>query len=405
MKSIRGWALAATLLAGCQGERGAPQSRDDRPVATILAESGLAAADSALTGRQQTAETGFQLGAVRFLRAIETLLQVRYESYNGEVDLIPGMMTPLPPNPNPRFTPDFVERAFKGSLEHLAGATEALKTATDGEFATELPLDAVWFDIDSNGQRADWESLRTIMQSLGAQADWDAFGGTIRFDTADAEWLAAYVHLMSGTSELVMSLDPTSAIKTVYEGRVALERAGAVGAPDMFFGGDEWIDMAAAVLITIDGKAEAVRTRAALEHYRQMIAHNRRFWSELMTETDNDREWLPNPRQTSPFGIEITDELATSWQSVLVELEDMLEGRTLIPFWRTPPSPDGSPASVGISLRKLLTDPGDMNVALLIQGAAVAPYLERGKLISMEAWARFATLTRGDGLLMALILN
>jgi len=405
MKPIRVWLLAAMVTAGCQGQPGTPEALDERPVAVILADSGLAAADAALASRQRTAETGFQLGAVRFLRAIETLLQVRYESYNGEVEFIPGLTAPLPPNPQASFRPDFVARAFTGALEHLAGAGEALKPATDGDFATELPLDAVWFDVDRNGQRADWESLRAIMQGLGAQADWDAFGGTIRFDTADAEWLAAYVHLMSGTAELVLSVDPTSAIRTVHEGRVALEAAGAVGAPDMLFGGDEWIDMAAAVLTAIDGKPEAARTRAALEHYRQMIAHNRRFWPELMAETDNDREWLPNPRQTSPFGVAITDEVATSWQAVLTELEDMLEGRTLIPFWRTPRAPDGAPATVGINLRRLLTDPGDMNAALLIQGAAIAPYLERGKLVSMEAWGRFATLTRGDGLLMAMILN
>lgn len=405
MKPIRMWLLAAALTAGCQDQPAAPQGQDQRPVGVILAEDGLAAADAALAARQRTPETGFQLGAVRFLRAIETLLQVRHESYAGRIDFIPGLMAPLPPNPEARFRPDFVERALKGALAHLAGASEALKPATEGAFATELPLDAVWFDIDRNGQRADWETLTAIMRGLGAQADWEAFGGTIRFDTADAEWLAAYVHLLSGTGELVLSVDPTSAIRTVHEGRIALERAGAVGAPDTLFGGDEWIDMAAAVLTAIDGKPEAARTRAALEHYRQMIAHNRRFWPEMMAETDNEREWLPNPRQTSPFGVAITDEVAASWQEVLAELADMLEGRALIPFWRTPRGADGAPAGVGINLRRLLENPGDMNVALLVQGAAIAPYLERGRLVSMEAWDRFSMLTRGDGLVMAMILN
>ena len=46
-----------------------------------------------------------------------------------------------------------------------------------------------------------------------------------------------------------------------------------------------------------------------------------------------------------------------------------------------------------------------MNVALLIQGASIAPYLEQGKLVTLNAWNRFGMLTRGDGLLMAAILN
>ena len=102
------------------------------------------------------------------------------------------------------------------------------------------------------------------------------------------------------------------------------------------------------------------------------------------------------------------DEIAKGpGRSVLAELDDMLEGRALIPFWRTrareilPASNEG----VGINLRKLLSNPGDLNVALMIQGSAFAPFMERGKLVSMEAWGRFTALTRSDGLLMAMILN
>lgn len=404
MKPIRLGLLALAVLAGCQGQPGAPEVKDDRPVGVILADSGLAAADAALASRQRTPETGFQLGAVRFLRAIETMLQVRYDSYNGEIGFIPGMMAELPPNPQAKFSPDFLETALKGALEHLGGAETALEAATAGEFATEIPLGAVWFDIDRNGQRAEWETLRGILESIGAQADWDQFQGTIRFDTADAEWLAAYVHLISGASEMVLSLDPTPAIRTVYEGRTKLELAGATGAGAALFGADQWIDQAAAVLLTLDGKPDAARTRKTLDHYRQVIAHNRTFWVELMAETDNDREWLPNPKQTSPFGVEITDEVATTWQGVLTEMEDMIEGRTLIPFWRAR-SEYGATEGVGVNLKRLLSDPPDMDVVMLIQGASLAPYLERGKFVSMEAWGRFSILTRGDGLLMALILN
>ena len=83
-------------------------SQDQRAVEVILASDGLAAADAALAGRAQTPETSFQLGGVRFLRAIETILQTRYDSYDGSVPFIPGMAAPLPPNPNAKFSPDFI---------------------------------------------------------------------------------------------------------------------------------------------------------------------------------------------------------------------------------------------------------------------------------------------------------
>jgi hypothetical protein len=204
---------------------------------------------------------------------------------------------------------------------------------------------------------------------------------------------------------MVLSVDPTSAIKTVFEGRQQMAAAGAVGAPDPLFGTDDMIDQLAALLVALDGKPDATRTRKALDHFRSMIMHNRKFWPELMAETDNDHEWLPNPLQTSSFGIAITAEVAAGWQEVLAEIEEMLEGRALIPFWRTPPGPEGAATGVGINLRRLLTDPPDFNVALLIQGSSIAPYLEQGKLATLGAWNRFGMLTRGDGLLMAAILN
>ena len=38
---------------------------------------------------------------------------------------------------------------------------------------------------------------------------------TIRFDTADAAWLAAYTHLLAGVSELALAFDPTPQIARV----------------------------------------------------------------------------------------------------------------------------------------------------------------------------------------------
>ena len=49
---------------------------------------------------------------------------------------------------------------------------------------------------------------------------------------------------------------------------------------------------------------------------------------------DDEAEWLPNPEQSSAFGISVDEEMATAWQAVWVEISDVLEGKALIPHWR-----------------------------------------------------------------------
>ena len=87
MKVIRA-ACFALAVSACQGSTTTPVSQDQRAVDLILASEGLAAADAALAGRTPTAEASFQLGGIRFLRAIETILQTRYASYDGSVPFI-----------------------------------------------------------------------------------------------------------------------------------------------------------------------------------------------------------------------------------------------------------------------------------------------------------------------------
>ena len=261
MKPLIAACFAVAMLAACEARTpSGPVASDTRPLAEILATDGLAAADAALASREQSPETAFQLGGVRFLRAFEVMLQTRYASYEGNVSFLPGMQVMLPPNPKAQFDPAFIETAFNGALTHLAGAEAALAPALSGDFSTTLPLNAIWMDIDQDGQRAEWETLLTLLSGMGAVTTQEQFDGVVRFDAADAEWLVAYVHMVSGMSELVLSLDPTPAIRTVYEGRTRLERAGAIDT-SFFFTRDE-IDQLAAVLLNASRESRTLRARA-----------------------------------------------------------------------------------------------------------------------------------------------
>ncbi len=394
-------AVSLLALTACNSQ--ADPASDTRPWQEIMASDGLTAADAALSARDASAGNSFALGSVRFLRAIEHILQVRYANYEGQLEIIPGMRTALPENPDGAFDPAFFVNAMEGALVQLSGAEAALKPAIAGEFAVEVDLNDIWLDVNADGKRQDWEALTELLGATDVlMEEAEGFDGVIRFDTADAEWLAAYVHLVSGMAELSLSLDPTPAIEEVYSARLKMDAFGVV--PDPLFGSDGEIDRLAAVLLALEGVPDKTRTRAALAHFKSMIERNRAFWAEVMTETDNDREWLPNPAQQSVFGVEVTEELAESWQAVLGEIELMLNGERLIPWWRLE-TPYGAEVGVGIDIQSLLTNPGDFDAIRLLQGTTFVPHLKRGRLASNDAFDSFSTLARGNGLLFAVWLN
>ncbi|MEL7112565.1 MAG: hypothetical protein AAGK93_06425 [Pseudomonadota bacterium] len=392
-------ALAGLTLAACaptaQNEQAELSSWQD-----VLASEGLTAAEAKLNDRPESPETSFALGAVQFLRASEAIMQVRYQNSTTPLEILPGMRNRLPTNPNAEFDPAFIEIAMTQALEHLDRAETSLEKAAGETFGLEVSMANIWFDVNANGRREDWESALAVMADLNAEPSAD-FDGIVRFDSADAHWLKAYVHVMSGMAELTLAVDPTSAIKTVHDGRVQMDTFGDV---EGMFLDNETIDTLATVLLTLRGVPEADRTRAAHQHFRDMIAENRAFWTAVAAETDNDREWLPNPSQTSAFGVEVNEEMAQGRQDVLVEIEHLLEGETLIPYWRYNNGYNAE-TGIGVNLAKFLQDPGDMDVILWIHGAGAAPYLETGNLARLRAWDRFAGMTRGDGLMFAAWFN
>lgn len=392
------FALAGCALAACT-----PASAPTAPDATwqdTLAEQGLAATEAQLAEGPQSAENDFLLGGIQFLRTSEAIMQVRYQNSSTSLDLLPGMRNTLPANPDAEFDPAFIETAMTQALEHLARAEASLTRAAAKDMAVEVPLDAIWFDVNSNGTRDEWESGLAVMADLNASPNED-FDGLVRFDTADVHWLKAYVHVMSGMAEMTLATDPTPAIRTVYESRREMDALGPV---EGMFLDNETIDTITAVLLTLRGTPDRSRTQAAHTHFKAMIAENQAFWTAVMEETDNDREWLPNPEQSSAFGVEVDAEMAAGWQAVLAEIEDVLNGDALVPYWRLQNDPNAE-TGVGVNVAKFLQDPGDMDIILWLHGAGAAPYLERGKLARLEAWDRFARMTGGDGLMFAAWFN
>ncbi len=372
-------------------------------VSQVLAKNGISGTIDYFKNQTDRPKYQFLLGGLEALSAIEYILQVRYENYSGQLPLVPAGRAEIEYNPDAVFDPAFIEIALKGALERLERAEKILDEMSDERFLLELYISDIWFDINKNGKRGATEGLLQQLGELPAFQNSKLKSTLIRFDIADADWLAAYVHLLSGMAEMVLAVDPTPAIKTISKGRALMEEKGVLRR-DPFLGEDATIDSITVLIKALDGVPDKNRTRKALAHFKSMITHNQDFWRLIMQETDDEAEWLPNPNQKSAFGVAVDLETAEAWQAVLDEISDVLEGKALIPHWRVGAG-RGEEFGVGINFAKLMNDPSEFDVILMLHGAAIAPYLESGKIANMRVWQDFSRLTGGQGLLFSLWFN
>ena len=391
--------LAALALAA------APSLTQAQDISARIAETGLAATEATLTGTDPA--TRFALGGVRFLRAIEKTLQLRYR-HNATFDDVglPVLRLPVPPNPAPEpFYPGLVTDIFRSVAMDMETAREALAGA-EGEFGVTIDLLAIWFDINENGIRDDGESLFEAMAAtlatrpgrVGLDEMPDAL--PVRFDTADAAWLRAYTHLLSGVSDLVFAFDPTDVITEVLASSDAMKDLRGGTSASLFLSPDDeyFADLIAILYGAINRTPEAAHIHAARDHILAMIAENRSFWEQVAREADNVNEWIPNATQVSALGFGLPPETGTTWLAVLGDAEAVLKGELLVGHWRLNPG-------AGINVAKLLQDPIAIDIVTWLHGHGLMPYMERGTLADSRNMRRFERMFSGDALLFMVWFN
>lgn len=368
-----------------------------------IGRQGLAATQTRLSALAAPSDSDrFALGGVTFLRAIEASFQERYTmGLTDPTGMLPLLRLPLADNPNPApFDPAGIVSLFDHASTTLTAAVTPLTAIpSSSDMAVEIALGDLWFDVDLSGSRGAGEGLADILgtAALGAPAGPLP---VVRFDVADAAWLAAYAHLLAGLCDLIRAYDPTEPITRVLGAAEAMAKLGPK-TPDMFFGGQstpDSFDLIAMVLATLDQQPDAALMASSQGHLLAMVAQNREFWTRVAAETDNAQEWLPNDAQTAAIGIEVPKGTGVAWLAVLDDIEAALQGRKLLPYWRV-----GPPA--GINLAMLFTDPRPVDVAGWVQGWAAVPYLEAGPILDMQSVQRFDQLMSGQAPLFALYLN
>lgn len=373
----------------------------------MIAQEGLAATQANLSALpDQTPSDMFALGGVRFLGAIEGALQTLYATQinreMAQMSDLPFLRLPLPPNPDAApFKPEVIADTFSNALKDLESSLAALDTITDSDsVAVTINTADLWFDINANGIRDAGEGmLETAATQMNRGLDGAGAPPVVRFDTSDAAWLSAYAHLLSGVSEAVLALDPTSAIQRVTESAAAMDALNDEGRQMIFMPGEDmWVDVLAMFIHAIEGQPDVERSRNAHAHFLGMIADNQTFWSRVATETDNKLEWIPNPSQTSALPLDFPSDVGSQWRMVLAEAEAVLKGNLLIPHWRL-----GSGA--GINLAEFMQNPPEIDIISIIQGEGVLPYIEEGTRMSGQSLRQFERMLGGDAALFMIIFN
>ena len=393
--------LCATILALSPGLAAAEPLTLSREIGT----SGIAAVEAKLAALPElSADEAFALAGLRFLGTVEDALQLRWQvGLESNWSELPILRLPIPANPNPeQLTGKHITALLDGITTGMDATRTALAQTGERDFALEIDLADLWFDINNNARRDEGES---VMEVAGLALNLGGAGPApgqlvIRFDGSDAAWLSAYTHLLSGIATTLQAYDPAPATDRILESAHAMKALWGNTPPtdawDMMFGRE--VDRFTIILQTLEQQPDTALAHKAYGHFLSMITENRRFWALVEAETDNDREWVPNEKQASALGIVLPEGTAARWQAVLAEAEQLLKGEILMPHWRYG-------AEAGISLKKLFDTPPPVDLIGMIQGEALLPYAEKGVIMSGQAWSDFERLVQGDAMMFAVFFN
>ncbi|MCX7346083.1 MAG: hypothetical protein NTU78_10160 [Alphaproteobacteria bacterium] len=357
-------------------------------------------------------ELRFGLGATQFLIAIEHMSQFMYrhglEQPRGLQGAVPFLRFPLPLNPAPEpLTYEKTRGFFMASLSDLAAAQVTLAGMGSGDVKLPVAIGLVRLDLDGDGTASEEETLWRVFDSTlggGNITAQDAEAFVVVLDRGDAAWLRGYTHLLSALLEFPLAHDWQQGFDASFHmffPRAGLPNAILDATPSNLFGDPSaasFADLIAFIHLMHWPVTEPKRMEAVLGHLESVVALSRESWKFILAETDDEAEWIPNPRQTKSVlpGVPVTQETVDGWLLFLGEFDALLTGRKLIPHWRL---------EKGINLRRVFAEPRTFDPVLWMQGSAALPYLEDGELTSSDTWSRIMGLLQGNFLGYAIWFN
>jgi hypothetical protein len=287
--------------------------------------------------------------------------------------------------------------------QRLASAEQSLASAKTGSIHFPLHLGRVRLDLNGDKELVDDETLWRIFAAINSAVEPEQGENfAIGVDSADVHWLRGYCHFLMAFCDVVLA----------YDERELFERCGQLlfaNIESPFLAAQEsdemdatlFLDAIAAIHLINFRLVEKDRMASAHAHLLAMIEQSRQCWERAENEMDDDREWIPNDRQTGVLEVRVSREMITGWHKVLDELEGILQGEVLIPYWRKYyegifRQPEFPTEGTGINLKKVFLEPRDFDLVLTIQGTNVEPYLAEGRLSTPESWTELTRVFGGQ---------
>ena len=398
-----GTTLLALALAAGPSPAAAPLAEK------YLLDGKLADGAKALQARLKEApdddQARFGLGVVQFLQTFEhlggSLYKYGLRTEKAFLRPPPQVKEFLPQNPSPEtLTYEALRQVIQTFVDDLVRAEATLAGVKDP--AVKLPLHVGRIKIDPFGRGKPVSAAFVFSQADGAPADMAkaAESFVVGFDRGDVCWLRGYCHFLAAWGELLLAVDGQHAFECgahllferpqtphafLLEGRRAFDEGALRDVPLMS-------DVVSFIhQLTRLPVKEPARTKAALAHLEATVANGKEMWKHILAETDDDNEWVPNPKQTGVLGVKVTQPMVDAWLETLDEAEQVLKGKKLLPFWR------GKPGGRGVNLRRVFTEPRAFDPVEWVQGTAATPYLEEGALTKLADPAMGRRLSEAFG--------
>lgn len=369
-------------------------------------EKGLA--DLAPFRERLVQEGAFGIGFIRFVSAVEHLAQAFYRhgfaAPDGGPVAGPQLELPIPANtaPQPLDYPGYRAILSRFVADMDAARASLLEAGETGDYVVPVDLARIRIDLDADGSASEAESIGNVLAAAFGMRP-DASAGptespdlTIGFDRADAIWLAGYTQILAAQADFLLAHDfecfTAAAFHRLFPSAGFPMQPFMEGNSVMLL--DPESDKAIADLIaavhTINWPVtEPMRLKRVLERLKSVTALSRRNWDAILAETDDNRELLPSPRQTSIVpDASVTDETVAAWRATLDAADAILDGRLLVPHWRF---------RQGFDLRAYFENATRTDLVMLLTGLDALPFLRDGPVASADSFAE-ANRVFGDQL-------
>lgn len=341
-------------------------------------------------------QTRFALGMVQFLRAVEELAQSFY--HYGLKDLskegveFPILRIPVPTNPNPA-TLSYTQA--REMIEHfrrkLGEAESTLALISDPNVNLPIHFGMIRLDLNGDGRADECESLWKVYAKLSGNEHVQIAAAQhffIKFDRGDVHWLRGYCNLLMSFCDIYLAYDSSetfnctahlffSNVASPYKFLSSGRHVRTLRESDTDF-----MDLISFIHTIRWTVVEPQRMTSALHHLEAVVTQSRESWKWILAETDDDHEWLPNPHQTGVIPkMHVTQEMVGAWSEMMSELEKLLAGKALVPFWR-------GESGWGVNVREVFLHPRNLDLVLWVQGPAALPYLQHGEMTPFGVWRR-----------------